>query len=687
VRVIGDRADALQRIPGSGTLIGQKEIQRAQPFDAAEMLRRVPGVQVRQEEGAGLRLDIGVRGLDPGRSRRVLVLEDGIPVAINPYAEPDLYYAPQIERMRGIEVVKGSGAILFGPQTVGGVINFLTLAPREGEHASVDVQYGERQYLRTIASYGNGNEHVRYVAQAFYKRGDGFRQVPFESIDGFAKVSFATSSRGELTLKLGFHEDRATSDDVGLTREMFARTPRRPTLKPYDRTELRRVDASATHEHRFAESTKVRTLLYAYTTARVWRRQAYTRAAQPGVLYERIAGDTSLPDGALYFLDANTILDRSYDVAGLEPRLEHRFRTGEASHTVDVGARVLFESARYETRTGGFARAEAGALTAAETHSTSALAAYLQDRVAFRNDLLVTPGLRVEHARFVRRIQRAPTGVTPEDVLIRGTSQSTALVPGIGMVYGTAKANVFGGIHVGYAPPRVTSSINPRGEDQLLSPEENIQYELGTRVSPAKWAKLEATGFLTNFRNQIIASTAQGADGTELVDAGKTRHYGAESAADIRLRKALSLPVELDLLTRYTYVRAFFVHGAARGNLLPYAPEHTVSTTVDVEHDVGFGGEVSYTFVGRQFTDPANTLAEDVTGRIGVIPSRHIVDLGARFRHRASGVTIKLLVKNALDDVYIISRRPEGIFAAGFRQVLLGIRWDWEASPRSSGER
>ena len=128
VRVIGSRPD-LQKIPGSGYLVTEKDIARAQPFSVGEMLRRVPGVQVRDEPGGGNRLDISIRGLESGRSRRVLVLEDGIPVALNPYSEPDMYYAPPVERMRGIEVVKGSGSVLFGPQTTGGVINFLTLVP------------------------------------------------------------------------------------------------------------------------------------------------------------------------------------------------------------------------------------------------------------------------------------------------------------------------------------------------------------------------------------------------------------------------------------------------------------------------------------------------------------------------------------------------------------------------------
>ena len=105
VRVIGEHADALQRVPGSGHVITKEDLRRAQPVDVGEMLRRVPGVQARQEYGGGMRLDISVRGLEGGRSRRVLVLEDGVPISLNPYAEPDMYYSPPVERMRGIEVV------------------------------------------------------------------------------------------------------------------------------------------------------------------------------------------------------------------------------------------------------------------------------------------------------------------------------------------------------------------------------------------------------------------------------------------------------------------------------------------------------------------------------------------------------------------------------------------------------
>jgi Fe(3+) dicitrate transport protein len=672
VRVIGDRADALQKIPGSASTISQKEIERTQPYDAAEMLRRIPGVVVRQEEGSGQRLDIGVRGLDPGRSRRVLILEDGIPIAINPYAEPDLYYSTPIERVRGIEVVKGSGAILFGPQTVGGVINFITLAPPDKEHITLDVLGGEYGFTRALGSYGDRRGPVRYVAQVFHRTGDGFRAENFSATDAFAKMAVETSDNGQLTVKAGVHHDEAVSGDLGLTTPMFNADPRRQVLKPNDALTLTRYELSLIHEQRISDRTKLRTLLYGYTVGRVWRRQDYARSGVPGERYDRILGSTG--GNAIYLRGTTTVLDRDYDVLGVEPRIEHRFETLGVRHTLETGARLLTETARYQQRAGQSVTSSAGSLELAEDHRTYAAAAYAQDRMAFTDTLLLTPGLRVEHATFRRNIGRQ-AGV---DTDLGGTSSSTALVPGVGVVGGTRRLHVFGGLHTGYAPPRLTNAVNPRGLDQSLEPERNTQYEVGTRYAPARHLRAELTSYLSNFQNQIIASTE--GETTALVNGGRTVHYGAETQVLLGIGALAKLPIELDAQIRYGYVRAQFVGGPNEGNRLPYSPEHLGTATLDAAHESGLGAQVSATYTGSQFSDALSTRADtDGTGRTGLVPSFWNLDFGARYKHAPSGLTARLLIKNILDDIYIVSRRPEGIATAGFRQVMLGLRYDTPA--------
>jgi Fe(3+) dicitrate transport protein len=78
--VIGE-ADRLATIPGSAHVIDQSMLETSRVFTVNEAIRKVPGVYARDEEGFGLRPNFGVRGLNPTRSSKVLLLEDGLPLA------------------------------------------------------------------------------------------------------------------------------------------------------------------------------------------------------------------------------------------------------------------------------------------------------------------------------------------------------------------------------------------------------------------------------------------------------------------------------------------------------------------------------------------------------------------------------------------------------------------------------
>ena len=93
-------ADGLRAIiPGSVQVLDQQELVTMKPIDANEALRRVPGINVREDSGpVAMRLNVGMRGLNPNRSRKVLMLEDGLPIALAPYGEPDMYYVLDTKR-------------------------------------------------------------------------------------------------------------------------------------------------------------------------------------------------------------------------------------------------------------------------------------------------------------------------------------------------------------------------------------------------------------------------------------------------------------------------------------------------------------------------------------------------------------------------------------------------------------
>ena len=118
-----DTLEPVERTPGSVEIIDPATLENSRVFTSSEALRKVSGLNVRDEEGFGLRPNIGIRGLNPTRSTKVLLLEDGIPLTYAPYGDNASYYHPPIERFESVEVLKGSGQILYGPVTVGGVVN------------------------------------------------------------------------------------------------------------------------------------------------------------------------------------------------------------------------------------------------------------------------------------------------------------------------------------------------------------------------------------------------------------------------------------------------------------------------------------------------------------------------------------------------------------------------------------
>ncbi|MDP4852153.1 MAG: TonB-dependent receptor plug domain-containing protein [Saprospiraceae bacterium] len=112
VVIVGDRA---KYISGSGQYINILKIEKLNQPNVNNVLRIVPGVNVRDEEGFGLRPNIGLRGTPVNRSAKITLMEDGILIAPAPYADPAAYYFPTFSRMQGIEVLNMVHTPLVGP--------------------------------------------------------------------------------------------------------------------------------------------------------------------------------------------------------------------------------------------------------------------------------------------------------------------------------------------------------------------------------------------------------------------------------------------------------------------------------------------------------------------------------------------------------------------------------------------
>ena len=81
LKIISDANSAYKQLSGSANIINTFDIRQIKPIGTQEILDHIPGIHSFSDDGIGnSRISIGIRGLNPRRSSRVLILEDGIPV-------------------------------------------------------------------------------------------------------------------------------------------------------------------------------------------------------------------------------------------------------------------------------------------------------------------------------------------------------------------------------------------------------------------------------------------------------------------------------------------------------------------------------------------------------------------------------------------------------------------------------
>ena len=228
LNIISDSKSSYENLPGAATIIDSRRMKIISPIGTQEILEKIPGISGFADDGIGnSRISIGIRGLNPRRSSRTLILEDGIPIQPALYIYPNMYYNPPSERINRVEVIKGSGAIVFGPQTMGGVINYFTKRPRDSFGGLFRLTSGENGYLSLFSEVGGwGTEKLSPELQILYKRGDGFRDNnDFEQINSTFKLTNKISDKRNIYIKANLNYENSNATYTGLTQWSFENNP------------------------------------------------------------------------------------------------------------------------------------------------------------------------------------------------------------------------------------------------------------------------------------------------------------------------------------------------------------------------------------------------------------------------------------------------------------------------------
>jgi Fe(3+) dicitrate transport protein len=675
VLVIGTR-EHLRTTPGAGVVLETRDLERSRVFTINEALRKVPGVFARDEEGLGLRPNIGIRGLNPTRSSKVLLLEDGLPLTFAPYGDNASYYHPPVERFERIEVLKGSGQVAFGPQTIGGVINYITAPAPATFGGALVARGGNRGFRDYQLRVGDGLGDGGWSASLVHKDSDGARENMALGLDDLAmRFDQALDGRRSLALRASLYREDSQVPYSGLTRAEYEANPLGNAFRN-DRFELQRWALSATLGQQFDAGT-LRTSVYYTYLDRDWWRQSSNSGQRPADASDPACGGMqNLERGC-----GNEGRLRQYYTAGLETRGTRAFALGALQGELSAGLRHHVEKQNRRQVNGDTALARlAGTSRNAgvredNTRDVAASAAFLQAEFA-AGDWRVTPGLRYEYVEYERR-----------NLLLggaAGNSRFDELIPGLGITWDWRPGvTLFAGVHRGFAPPRVEDVIGPAGGSIELAAERSWNRELGLRLQPRDGVTAELTAFDLDFSNQVVPSSVAGGSGATLTSAGRTSHRGIELAASVELPDVLPGASDAYLRTALTWLadarylgeRFSAIPGAGsipvRGNRLPYAPEQLATVAFGFEAPQGLAAEIEAVYTGAAFTDDLNSMAVSVDGQRGRIGGYGIVN--ATVSQRIAGsLTVFASAKNLADRRYVADM-SRGLIPGAPRQLQMGF--------------
>jgi len=701
IYVIGSRSD-IYSIPGSAHYIGHEDISSMSYDDIHRVLQKVPGVYIREEDGYGLFPNLSLRGVDTSRSAKVTLMEDGILAAPAPYAAPPAYYSPTTGRMDGLELLKGSSQVKYGPHITGGVVNYISTPIPEQQRIFLRAQYGQDNDMRVHGIYGNTFEtpagRIGFVFEGYGRKTDGFKTVDvvaarettgdtgFYNIEPMVKIAWEPASDlyQRVEMKYGYTDKEADETYLGLSTEDFRESP-------YRRYAASQFDNIDTEQHRsyiryFVSPTDridVITTAYKNEFARNWYKLNDLRTAPGGLsgnldMSAALAGARSGTGMACLRGELACGLrvranNREYSAWGVQSDLEWRTGTDELSHEVDVGIRYHNDVEDRFQWDDVYAQGASGAITSItrgipgsqddREAETGAWSFYVQDTIRTGN-WIIKPGLRYETLNLESRDYRGAVDVIE-------TATLDMMSGGIGIVYEfNDEVQALAGVHLGFSPP------SPGGAVAGLEEETSTGYEIGLRYTSSDDTLMtEAIGFYTTFEDLIVISSIGGTGTGADENFGEVDSRGIELTASYDLGQASGWDISNRYYVAFTYTdtvqqneasstdpESIFSFGI-KGNKVPYIPDYQFSLGTNLDH-TNWGGALSATFVDDTFTSASNVDVE-INGagvadaRFGKTDAYKVVDLSLYFKPLAQ-TRLFAGIHNLLDEEYMVSRQPHG---------------------------
>lgn len=662
IDVVGEDTAARRLIPGAVTVISKESLELTQPLSTEAALKAVPGVVIKPEEESAVVANIGIRGLSAA-DYKTLILEDGVPVAPGLFVGNGRYYNPRIQRMESIEVLKGAASLRYGPNTIGGVINYKTRTPEPG--VSLSGRVGSHGYKEaTVEAGGRSPSGDALAGLAFTEaRSDGFQNKGFEMQDLMLKGGMAIGDKQWLGAKFTHYENVANISYRGVFLDAYrAGADFNPAPDDWFLTERNSFDVN--HEWAIDADTTLNTLLYWSEMSRDYWRFGTVGGAPTKV----VNGLTQWN-----FSDSVNGNNRAFERHGLDSRLNLRHDSFGMRNETEFGIRVMEEEMIDQTIRANRATPRTGTLAKDVVDSATSYAFFAQNRFIVDDRLAITPGVRVEHYEQTRVDRRKP-----EAEGNRAETSNTEVMPGLGVTFQAAPmAQLYGGVYKAFGPALNGDALDGL-QDQQLEAERSTNFEIGVRGAGER-LRYELTAFRMDFDNQIIPANSN--TDFQRTNGGKTLHQGLEAAIGYDFANGFSVDANATWIPDAEFVgNRYKADGALDipdGNRVTYAPEW-VANLVLAYRSGPLRTALSVNHVDEQFTDAANTvaIAENTSGFFtGRVDAYTTIDLTASYAINPQ-FSVFGAVKNLTDEHYVASLR-QGIYVGPERALEVGARYSF----------
>ncbi len=624
-------------------------INETKPTLISELLNKTPGVLMvnlnNEQHGMSIRQPMGFAAY-------FLYMEDGLPLRPMGVFNHNALIEMNVFGISSVEVVKGPISSLYGPEAVGGAVNFITHRPTAVPTARVGVQVDQWGYQRL--QFGTGATLGRF---GYYLSGFTARQrdswqsrSDYDKLSLNARLEYAIAKRTQLIFSGSFNDyDSQTGGSVDST-AFYQRNY--PSVADFTYRKVKALRARLSLEH--AWNDRQQTTLHTY-----YRDNSIGQNPSYGIRWR--TGDTTATGeinensftsyGAvlqhrlrLPFWNTKIIAGTTYDFSptdywayriDLRPQLRPDRRSVETYQLIRERPDIRLQE--YQ----------------ADLHNA---AGYVQIELQPVDKLRFTLGLRHDRMAFdyVNNIDNST-----------GSLAYAQTTPKIGATYElSANTGVYANYSQGFSPPNLTAIFRRRPGPvgapaefyYNLKPAQFSNYEVGGWASFWKnKAWIDVALYRMDGRNELL-SIRQPDNSTDFQSAGKTLHTGVEYSLTLKPTAAWFFRFGgTNALHRFEEfllsTRAADAIKDVNGKTMPQSPTWIANTelTYRPSYLKGFRISGEWQRVSEWYQNQVNTVRYDDSGLFGA-RGISVLNLRAGYEWRFVEVFANLL--NASNELY-----------------------------------